>query len=296
MLQASDDTRLLWNRCGPCSVLRLLFQIVRLHKKYHCVTITMLNILPLPALKDNYIWLCLNEDNGHTLIVDPSEAQPVLDYLSEHKFIADAILITHHHWDHVGGIPDITAKYDIPVFTPASETVKGSTHGVREGDVLPFPELNLSLKILDVPGHTAGAVAYYSDNFVFSGDTLFTAGCGRIFEGTPQQMHASLEKFRQLDENTRLFCGHEYTEANLGFASTVEPHNKAISERLHEVRAQRQQQLPTVPATLATEKLTNPFLRCHEQGIASAVSNHVDKELSDPVEVFAALRQWKDNF
>lgn len=256
----------------------------------------MLKILPLPALKDNYIWMCLNDNNDHTLIIDPSEAEPVLDYLSENKKIPDAILITHHHWDHVGGIPGITATHDIPVFTPASETVKGSTHTVREGDVLPFPELGLSLKVIDVPGHTAGAVAYYSDSVVFSGDTLFTAGCGRLFEGSPLQMYFSLEKFKQLADSTLLYCGHEYTEANLVFASAVEPDNATVKQRLQEVREQRKQQLPTVPATLATEKSTNPFLRCDEQGIAEAVSAHAGKPMMEPVEVFAALRHWKDNF
>ncbi len=230
------------------------------------------------------------------IIVDPSEPEPVLDYLSKHRLTPDAILITHHHWDHVGGIADITSIYAIPVYTPATETVSGSTHDVSEGDVLSFPNLDLSMSALDVPGHTAGAVAYHADGFVFSGDTLFTAGCGRLFEGTPAQMSASLDKFTQLDDTTRLYCGHEYTEANLRFALAVEPGNENIITRLQEVSALREQNQPTVPATLATEKQTNPFLRCNEDTVAAAVSEHVGNPLTDPVEVFAALRQWKDNF
>ncbi len=230
------------------------------------------------------------------LVVDPSEPEPVLDYLSQHQLTPDAILITHHHWDHVGGIPGITSVYDIPVYTPASETVTGSTHKVREGDVLSFPNLNLSLSALDVPGHTAGAVAYCGDGFVFSGDTLFTAGCGRMFEGTPAQMSASLNKFKQLDDSTRLYCGHEYTEANLRFALAVEPDNIDISTRLQEVSALREKNQPTVPASLAIEKQTNPFLRCSENAVVAAASTHAGNPLTDPVDVFAALRQWKDNF
>ena len=256
----------------------------------------MLEIIPLPALKDNYIWLVINRNNAHTLIVDPSEAEPVLDYVAAEKLRPNAILITHHHWDHVGGIPGITRQYNIPVFTPGNESVKGSTHSVREGDVLPFPELNLSLKILDVPGHTAGAVAYYSDSFVFSGDTLFTAGCGRLFEGTPAQMLASMDKFKALDNGTLLYCGHEYTENNLKFASAVEPENTAIQSRLLDVQSLRARGKPTVPATLALEKETNPFLRHDQPAVIKAASDYADKTLTDPGDVFAAVRQWKDNF
>ena len=205
-------------------------------------------------------------------------------------------MITHHHWDHVGGIKGITEKFDIPVYTPKTETVEGSTNPVGEGDVVSLPELALELKLLDVPGHTSGAIAYYSDNFVFSGDTLFTAGCGRLFEGTPAQMHASLSKFKNLSDDTLLYCGHEYTVANLQFALAVEPDNMTIEQRLDEAIEARRKDLPTVPASLAIEKQTNPFLRCERPEVMQSAANQSGQNLSTPTEIFTAVRQWKDNF
>ncbi len=256
----------------------------------------MLQIIPLPALKDNYIWLLKNKASGHVAIIDPSEAEPVLDLLDKENLIPIAILITHHHWDHVGGIPAITAKYDIPVYTPKTETVAGSTNPVGEGDVISLDELNLKLNILDVPGHTSGAIAYYTDDMVFSGDTLFSAGCGRMFEGTAPQMHASLSKFKTLPDESLIYCGHEYTVSNLQFAATVEPENSIIRERLIEATKLRENSMPTVPTTVAIEKQSNPFLRCEEPDVINAASEHSAKKLLHPHEVFAAVRSWKDNF
>ena len=256
----------------------------------------MLEIIPLPALKDNYIWLLKNKISRHVAIVDPSEAEPVLELIKSEGLIPIAIMITHHHWDHVGGIPAITEQFDIPVYTPKTETVTGSTNPVGEGDVVPLPELALNLKIMDVPGHTSGAIAYYNNDMVFSGDTLFTAGCGRMFEGTPPQMHASLSKFKTLADKALLYCGHEYTVGNLKFAASVEPENKAIQERLKLAEHARNLNQPTVPATLAAEKQTNPFLRCEERDVISAASHFAGNKLKDAAEVFAAVRQWKDNF
>jgi hydroxyacylglutathione hydrolase len=256
----------------------------------------MLEIIPLPALKDNYIWLLKNKASRHVAIIDPSEAEPVLNLIDSERLIPIAIMITHHHWDHVGGIPGITEKYDIPVYTPKTESVAGSTNPVGEGDIVALPELNLELKILDVPGHTLGAVAYYAKGMVFSGDTLFTAGCGRMFEGTPAQMHASLAKFNSLPDDTLLYCGHEYTLSNLQFAANVEPDNKAIQKRLMLARRIRDKGEPAVPATLKIEKKTNPFLRCEEMSVINAACEHSGKKLDKPDEIFAAIRHWKDNF
>lgn len=258
----------------------------------------MLEIIPLPALgaHNNYIWLLKNSTTKHIAIVDPGEAGPLLEKIEAEKLIPVAILITHHHWDHVNGIEDITAKFSIPVYTPKTESVNGSTNPVGEGDVVEISELDLQLKILDVPGHTSGAIAYYTDEMVFSGDTLFAAGCGRMFEGTAPQMHNSLSKFKTLSDDTLIYCGHEYTVANLQFASAVEPDNQEIQQRLVEAQLLRENNQPTVPTTLKLEKETNPFLRCEINSVIDAASRQSDKKLSVPHEVFAAVRQWKDNF
>lgn len=258
----------------------------------------MLEIIPLPALgnQNNYIWLLKNKASNHIAIVDPGESGPVLQKIEAESLIPVAILITHHHWDHVNGIADITAKYDIPVYTPKTESVSGSTQAIGEGDTIVLDDLDLTLNILDVPGHTSGAVAYYSDEVVFSGDTLFAAGCGRLFEGTPAQMHSSLSKFKALSDETLIYCGHEYTLSNLEFAAAVEPENQAIKERLLEAQALRKKGQPTVPSTLSIEKQTNPFLRCDVESVINAASQHSGTKLNEEQDVFAAVRKWKDKY
>ena len=185
----------------------------------------MLEIIPITALKDNYIWVLKNKKNRHAVIVDPSEHEPVLKFIKTEGLIPIAILITHHHWDHVGGIAGLISEYNLPVYAPKKEMVKGSTNLVAEGDIVNLPELNLDISVLDVPGHTAGAIAYYSERMLFSGDTLFTAGCGRLFEGSPEQMYRSLSKLKKLPDDTLVYCGHEYTVSNLQFAASVEKNN-----------------------------------------------------------------------
>ena len=256
----------------------------------------MLEIIPLPALKDNYIWLLKNKISRHVAIIDPSETKPVLDKIKSESLIPIAILITHHHWDHVGGILGIIKQYDIPVYTPKTESVTGSTDLVSEGDIVALPELNINLEILDVPGHTSGAIAYYTNSIVFSGDTLFAGGCGRIFEGTSSQMYASLTKFKTLPANTLLYCGHEYTVKNLKFAASIEPQNTFIHKRLEHAQRSRKSNRPTVPTTLLEESRSNPFLRCEEPNVISAASDFFGKNLNNAVDVFTAIRQWKDNF
>ena len=191
----------------------------------------MLEIIPITALKDNYIWVLKNKKNRHAVIVDPSEHEPVLKFIKTEGLIPIAILITHHHWDHVGGIAGLISEYNLPVYAPKKEMVKGSTNLVAEGDIVNLPELNLDISVLDVPGHTAGAIAYYSERMLFSGDTLFTAGCGRLFEGSPEQMYRSLSKLKKLPDDTLVYCGHEYTVSNLQFAASVEKNNKIVQRR-----------------------------------------------------------------
>ena len=255
----------------------------------------MIEIIPVTALKDNYIWLLENKINQSTVIVDPSEHEPVLKIIKTKGLNPVAILITHHHWDHVGGISGLVNEYEIPVYTPKKEVVTGSTNPVCEGDIINVPELELKIRVLDVPGHTSGAIAYYSEKMIFSGDTLFTGGCGRLFEGTPAEMYHSLTKIKELPDDTHIYCGHEYTVSNLKFASIVEENNESIQERLDISEQMRRSNQPAVPASLEIEKRTNPFLRCEEESVINAASERAGRKLDNPVEVFATIRNWKDS-
>lgn len=252
----------------------------------------MLNIVPVPAFEDNYIWLI--HDGRHAVAVDPGDAGPVFATLEQHRLQLGAILITHHHGDHVDGIAALLGHSQVPVFGPSRERIAGITHPVNEGDTVNLPDVPLSLKVLDVPGHTAGHVAYYGGNSLFCGDTLFACGCGRLFEGTPAQMYASLQKFARLPDATSVYCAHEYTLAGIRFAKLVEPGNTALLEREARDQAAAALRHPTLPSTLHLEKLTNPFLRCGEPEVINSASHFAGKNLSSPVEVFAALRQWRN--
>lgn len=258
----------------------------------------MLDIIPLPALKKNgnYIWLLTNRANRRTVIVDPGEAGPLLSLIARQNLIPVAILITHYHWDHVNGIAAVTAKYPAPVYAPKNESVAGGTHPVGGGDTVSLPELELAFEILDVPGHTSGSIAYYTTGRVFTGDTLFTAGCGRLFEGTAAELYGSLMRLNALPDDTLIYCGHEYTVNNLKFARRVEPRNSAIRRRLAEAEARRRAGQATVPATLAVERHTNPFLRCENPAVIQAAEQYAGSALANAEAVFAVLRCWKDTF
>jgi hydroxyacylglutathione hydrolase len=255
-----------------------------------------LSILAIPAFNDNYLWLM--HDGVHAAVVDPGEAAPVLAALEANRLILAAILLTHHHADHVGGVPELLKKFKAPVFGPGNETITAVTAAVAEGDTVAIPELGLNLSVLEVPGHTRGHIAYVAQQqpWLFCGDTLFAGGCGRLFEGTAAQMAASLGKLAALPDITQVFCAHEYTLANLRFALEVEPDNKALIERSASEQAKRDQGLPTVPSTIGLEKKTNPFLRCHEPAIAERLAATGRLTPHDPVAIFAALREWKDNY
>ncbi|MCO6433843.1 hydroxyacylglutathione hydrolase [Nitrosomonas nitrosa] len=251
-------------------------------------------IYPVRAFKDNYIWVI--RDQHYAAIVDPGDAVPVMAYLQQQNLQPIAILNTHHHHDHTGGNIALLTAFALPVYGPAKESIPGLTHRLSEGDTIHLAELSLDLSILDIPGHTAGHIAYYGANLLFCGDTLFACGCGRIFEGTPQQMYTSLQKLTKLPDDTLIYCAHEYTLANIRFATAIDPNNPVLAERAGKAEAQRKRDLPTLPSTLALEKATNPFLRSNQPALIDAANQHAGRVLSDPVSVFTEIRRWKDLF
>jgi len=253
----------------------------------------MLNIIPIPAFKDNYIWVL--HDQQHAVVVDPGDAAPVRAWLDTHQSSLAAILCTHHHNDHVGGICELVQVYNVPVYGPQHEIIPCVNLAVGEGDEIEIAELNLRLKVLDIPGHTHGHIAFVGEKSVFCGDTLFGCGCGRLFEGTFAQLYHSLQQLAQLPGETLVYCAHEYTEANIRFSLACEPDNEQLKQRHDDVRALRAAGLPTLPSTIALEKATNPFLRCSEPEIIRTLRRR-GLTRSDELAVFTALREWKNNF
>ena len=258
----------------------------------------MTAIIPIPAFADNYIWLIC--EGSSAAAVDPGDAAPVAAYLDANGLALTAIVTTHHHADHVGGNRELLARWPCPVLGPAHETIPGRTQALREGDRVHVPGLPVTFDVLDIPGHTSGHIAYVGavggTPTVFCGDTLFAAGCGRLFEGTPPQMWSSLSKLAALDPATRAYCGHEYTLANLRFARAVEPANLDLHNREVREQSKRARGEPTVPSTIADERLTNPFLRAGEPSVRAAAEAHAGHALPDVVATFAELRAWKNAF
>jgi hydroxyacylglutathione hydrolase len=254
----------------------------------------MIEVVPLRAFKDNYVWTL--RVSGVAAVVDPGDAQPVLDYLASENLRLVAILATHHHQDHVGGIAELLQEYPVPVYGPRGEPITTLTHRVGGGDKVVLKELDVSFEVLDIPGHTRAHIAYYGANMLFCGDTLFACGCGRVFEGTPQQLHASLERLMALPDETEVYCGHEYTLANIAFAKAVEPDNAALLEREASDARLRRENRPTLPSTIGRERATNPFLRVTQPAIVESANKYLGRRVSNPAGVFAALRQWKNQF
>lgn len=257
-----------------------------------------LRIRPIAAFSDNYIWLI--DDGQHAVVVDPGDAFVVLDTLESEGLTLTAILLTHHHNDHVGGVAELVESCQATVYGPAMEVLPHCDVPLGEGDAVDLSQPRLKLTVLDVPGHTAGHIAYTGtidgQSVLFCGDTLFVGGCGRLFEGTPAQMWQSLTKLAGLGDDTQVYCAHEYTLANLRWARVVEPDNQALAAFEERCMMTRKADLPTVPSTIGIEKACNPFIRANVASVAYAASTWAGKPLTDTVEAFACLRQWKNSF
>jgi hydroxyacylglutathione hydrolase len=252
-----------------------------------------MHLQPLPALTDNYIWT-LADSQGRALVVDPGDAAPVLRAVDS-GLIPAAVLLTHHHADHIDGTAELLRRWpDLPVYAPIDERIDLPCRRVAEGDRVSV--LEWSFDVLEIPGHTRSHIAYVGHGQVFCGDTLFSLGCGRMFEGTPAQMLASLDKLAALPAGTRVCCGHEYTLANAAFARVVDPDNPALRRRTQDATAMHDTGRPTLPSTLADELAANPFLRVDDPTIRAAVAMHAGGVPGNRVDTFGGLRRWKDGF
>ena len=256
------------------------------------------DIFAIPALNDNYIWTIVHPKKKIAVIVDPGEASPVLNFLKQKKLDLAAILITHHHWDHVNGIQSILKEYSVPVYGFSKSSIPFCDHPIIDRQTFSISSAELNFNVLATPGHTLDHVAYYQQEhqLVYTGDTLFSGGCGRILEGSPSQFYHSLQKLASLNPNTWIYSGHEYTEKNLKFAQVVEPDNPKLKKRIIYIHKKVSQNQPTLPSTVQIELDTNPFLRCHKKNIQQRVEEYYGYPLVDIISVFSALRRWKNKF
>lgn len=259
----------------------------------------MLDISPIHAFRDNFIWLLHSKDSQRGVVVDPGDARPVLQRLAHQGIELSAILITHKHSDHVGGIRQLLARYPgIPVYGPNGEPIPEVTIGLADGDRISLEAIEAQFIVMDVPGHTEGHIAYYSDladpPVLFCGDTLFSVGCGRVFSGTHEQLHDSLMRIAALPPSTLVYCAHEYTLENIGFAKWVEPDNPALLERERQAFVQIDADQNTIPVRLSIETATNPFLRVNESTVIAAAERYAGRPLQSSRDIFRTIRTWKD--
>jgi hydroxyacylglutathione hydrolase len=260
------------------------------------MAIAMLHVTGIPAFQDNYIWLLQRPGEARVSVVDPGDAAPVLAHLQAHQLQLDSILLTHHHRDHIGGVAALKAATGATVYGPSIERIAECDIALHDGETLQLPVLQLALQVLAVPGHVREHLAFFGEGRLFCGDTLFLAGCGRVFTGTVEQLWHSLKRLSQLPPDTLVYCTHEYTLSNLRFARTVEPEHQGLRERERAAQAMRAETQPTVPGRLATELATNPFLRCHEPALQVLVSYGTGVPVRDELACFSALRAWKNRF
>jgi len=255
----------------------------------------MLNIRSILAFDDNYIWLLQSGGQPQVAVVDPGDETPVLELLKAESLELVSILLTHKHGDHTGGVDDLLEVWpNAVVYGPANEPIKSITQRVSGGDRIKLDGLGAEFEVMDVPGHTEGHVAYYGNGVLFCGDTLFAAGCGRVFSGTHEQLHDSLQKIAALPQDTKVYCAHEYTMANLGFAKWVEPDSTLLQARYEKDVDLRNKGVPTVPSLLQEELDTIPFLRVSEPNVIAAAESYARRKLASGAEVFTAIRNWKD--
>jgi len=260
---------------------------------------TTADVFAIPALATNYIWVIQHPETSEIAIVDPGEAHPVLKFLKSHQRSLAYILITHHHYDHTNGIDELKSHFpQAIVYAPARENIPQTDHPLQQDDIIELPRLHRKYQILDIPGHTKGHIAFYEPNKheLFCGDTLFSGGCGRLFEGTATQLHHSLGKLAALPQQTKVFCGHEYSLQNLRFALTIEPDNTDLHKRMQKIQKMHDHHQITLPSLLEEELKTNPFLRTDKTEVQNTVSNSLSIKNQTNVDVFARLRALKDNF
>ncbi|MGY8869280.1 MAG: hydroxyacylglutathione hydrolase [Pseudomonadales bacterium] len=257
----------------------------------------MFTVLPLPAFDDNYIWMLTSTDYSGMVVVDPGDADVVIKAVNDTNTPLIAILLTHHHGDHTGGVKQLVELYSVPVYGPHNSPFKGISHPLKDSEQITL--LGETMTVKEVPGHTLDHICYFKSTEtpqLFCGDTLFLAGCGRLFEGTAEQMLKNMDYFKTLPLETSIYCTHEYSLANLAFASAVEPHNLDISATINRCKQLREQNIPTLPSSISQELMINPFMRSQEETVKEAAQSYIKSNINNELEAFTAIREWKNNF